>query len=132
EFKLDAKDRPTVTPASGTSSASATSPGSETPPPDAGEPGVPVTAGAATAGTLPLSGDLRALENSLRAMVREELKSQLGPINRELAEASRDQSPTLKEVAGGLGWVVGVTGVVFWARGRRPAKSVPEKSGTKD
>jgi nickel transport protein len=64
-------------------------------------------------------------QNSLRAIIREELMSQLGPINRELAQSRDDQTPTLREIVGGLGWVAGVTGLIFWLRGRRPVKPKP-------
>ncbi|MDR1677512.1 MAG: hypothetical protein LBS44_03880 [Deltaproteobacteria bacterium] len=55
---------------------------------------------------------------ALRSVIRQELGSQLGPITRALTEAD-DKSPTLKDIIGGLGWVVGLFGLAFWYSGRK-------------
>ncbi|MDR3135419.1 MAG: hypothetical protein LBU69_04910 [Deltaproteobacteria bacterium] len=54
----------------------------------------------------------------LRIMLREELGNQLGPINRALAETG-DNSPSLKDIIGGLGWLAGIFGLAFWLAGRK-------------
>jgi nickel transport protein len=72
---------------------------------------------AVTAGVASTPAVLNISLNELRAMFREELGSQLGPINRALAEAE-DDTPTLKDIIGGLGWLVGIFGLAFWYSGR--------------
>jgi nickel transport protein len=54
----------------------------------------------------------------LRSIIRQELGAQLGPITKALAEAD-DKSPTLKDIIGGLGWLVGIFGLAFWYSGRK-------------
>ncbi|MDR1312910.1 MAG: hypothetical protein LBQ12_04245 [Deltaproteobacteria bacterium] len=58
-------------------------------------------------------------EETLRAVVREELKAQISPVVRALAEARDGGTPGLREIVGGLGWVAGVCGLVLWLK-RRP------------
>jgi nickel transport protein len=58
------------------------------------------------------------IESSIKTIVRDELKNQLNPINRKLAEASEAKPVKLKDIVGGLGWLVGITGIIFWSRGR--------------
>lgn len=59
------------------------------------------------------------LEENLRYIVREELQSQLSPIRKALAGGGSDQSPGLREIVGGLGWVVGLFGLAFWWTSRK-------------
>ncbi|MDR1608391.1 MAG: hypothetical protein LBT38_08310 [Deltaproteobacteria bacterium] len=59
---------------------------------------------------------------SLRVLVREELKTQLSPINRALAESRKTAEPGYREIIGGLGWLVGVFGLTTWLMGRRKAQ----------
>lgn len=98
EFKLRAEDLPGAAPAAGESFSR----------PEAA-PAPKVTEAA----------DSGNLEESLRRMVREELQSQLSPIHKALAEGQRGQSPGLREIVGGLGWVAGLFGLAFWWTGRK-------------
>lgn len=79
----------------------------------------PFSPEAASPSAVTKSADSGNLEESLRRMVREELQSQLSPIRKALAEGGRDQSPGLREIIGGLGWVVGLFGLAFWWTGRK-------------
>jgi nickel transport protein len=71
------------------------------------------------------SQDANAISTTLsaqeiRSIIREELKAQLGPIMRNLAEQKDDKTPGLREIVGGLGWIVGLLGIITLARGTRP------------
>ncbi|MDR1043540.1 MAG: cobalamin biosynthesis protein CbiL [Candidatus Adiutrix sp.] len=89
------------------------------PPPEAAVPAGP-EADSAEASALPAPPGLSAdLETRLRNIVREELRAQLGPINRALAESENAGEPGLREIVGGLGWLAGLAGLAFWLAGRR-------------
>jgi nickel transport protein len=62
-------------------------------------------------------------QDQLRAIVREELKAQIGPVMRALAETEDDRTPGLREIVGGLGWIVGILGLIIIVRGRKGPKS---------
>ena len=57
----------------------------------------------------------------LRIMIRDEMEQQLAPIRRTLASQSAD-GPGVAEIIGGLGWIVGLTGIVLFFLGRRREK----------
>ncbi|MDR2459409.1 MAG: hypothetical protein LBE38_01300 [Deltaproteobacteria bacterium] len=80
-----------------------------------GENQSPQAANEASAGSSQGEGLVNASAEEIRDIVRQELKAQMGPINRQLA-AQENKTPGLREIVGGLGWVVGITGVIFWAR----------------
>jgi nickel transport protein len=63
--------------------------------------------------------------NTIRAVVRQELATQLGPINKQLVLQSEDQTPGLREIIGGLGWLAGVFGLAFWWSARRRRAKTP-------
>jgi nickel transport protein len=111
EFTLPAADRPAAAapPAPAALGAPAGGP--------SGPAGTPPSDAAATAGASPAVSP-----DSLRAIVREELKAQIGPLSRALAEARDDRTPGLREIVGGLGWLVGIAGLALWLK-RRPAAS---------
>lgn len=58
------------------------------------------------------------LEESVSSAVRAELQRELTPIRRELAAAT-ETGPSLTDILGGLGWIIGMGGIVAWARSRR-------------
>ena len=58
-------------------------------------------------------------EEEFRALVDAALESRLGPIRRELA-ALRDDGPSLRDVIGGLGWIMGIVGAGLYFARRRP------------
>ncbi|MDR2387698.1 MAG: hypothetical protein LBE80_08975 [Deltaproteobacteria bacterium] len=106
EFKLRAEDLPPLE-----TSATPTEP----------EPSGDASASAnpsGNAGTASVPAGSGANLEQLRTMFRQELGSQLGPITRALTEAD-DKSPTLKDIIGGLGWLVGIFGLAFWYSGRK-------------
>lgn len=47
---------------------------------------------------------------ALRTVIQEELRQQLGPIRRALAEQNEDRTPKLRDIIGGLGWIIGLAG----------------------
>ena len=61
-------------------------------------------------------------EAQLRQIIREELQKELAPIQRASAEKN-DQTPTLREIIGGLGWIVGIFSLLFWLLQRKKEKN---------
>jgi nickel transport protein len=105
EFRLRAEDlgpAPTAGPAVGASGSSTVAP--------------------AAAASAVLGGTADAGADALRAIVREELAAQLGPITRRLAADADDQTPGAREIVGGLGWLAGLFGLLFWRSARARAK----------
>lgn len=53
-------------------------------------------------------------EAVLRRIVREELQNQLSPMRQYMAEKLEDKTPGVKEIIGGIGWLVGLGGLGLW------------------
>ncbi|MDR1039669.1 MAG: hypothetical protein LBR80_05770 [Deltaproteobacteria bacterium] len=94
--------------------------------PAAGTTATSSSAAAAAPSSSPSAATAGFSEEALRSIVREELKTQISPVVRALAEAREDRSPGLREIVGGLGWVAGISGLVLWL------KRGPGTSGQKD
>ena len=62
--------------------------------------------------------DLAKIETLLRAIVSEELQKQLSPIRRSLAEQNKDETPRLRDIIGGIGWLLGLGALAQWLRQR--------------
>ena len=56
-------------------------------------------------------------QQALRQIVAEEVNKALNPVRRTLAENS-EHEPTLQDVLGGIGWIVGMAGIVAWMQSR--------------
>ncbi len=85
-------------------------------------PAAPATPAATPAPAPEEQGARRApalTEEEFRALVDAALESRLGPIRRELA-ALRDDGPSLRDVIGGLGWIMGIVGAGLYFARRRP------------
>ena len=54
----------------------------------------------------------------VRAIVGESLNAGLAPIRRELAALS-SPGPTVRDIVGGLGWIMGLIGIACWFMARR-------------
>lgn len=54
----------------------------------------------------------------LRVIIRDEMEQQLAPVRKALAAKSAE-GPTITEVIGGLGWIVGLVGIVLFFLSRR-------------
>lgn len=65
----------------------------------------------------PRAGGVIAPE-SLRLIIRDEMENQLAPMRRELA-ARTAEGPTLTEIIGGLGWIMGFVGIILYFLSRR-------------
>jgi nickel transport protein len=126
EFTLPAADRPAAAapvaeggtgtaPSGSPSGTSGTGPGPSGTVPDADG------TASGPSGTVPGPGTHTSgiSEEALRSIVREEIRTQISPVVRALAEARRDRTPGLREIVGGLGWVAGIGGLVMWLK-RRP------------
>lgn len=57
----------------------------------------------------------------LRRVVSEELSKGLSPVRKALAE-SHDQEPTMRDILGGMGWIIGLAGMAAWAQSRRQCR----------
>lgn len=78
-------------------------------------PSVPTAGGPATA---PSWSGTDA--EQLRELIREALRTELEPLRRELRRAQHSE-PGLKEILGGLGYIIGLAGLAsFWLRRRKP------------
>lgn len=53
-----------------------------------------------------------------RAIVAEELERALAPVKRELAARSAD-GPTVRDIIGGIGWIIGLVGIALYFKSRR-------------
>ncbi len=86
--------------------------------PGHGEP--PVDAAATPPASLKeLPEDLQDIvRNAVRQELAQQLEQQLGPIRRSLA-AMQNPTPGLREIVGGLGWILGLCGVAALAYNRR-------------
>jgi nickel transport protein len=60
----------------------------------------------------------------LRRIVNEALDAKLAPIKRELL---KDKGPSVSEVLGGVGYLVGIAGVLAWAASRKRGKNGEER-----
>ncbi|MDR2405640.1 MAG: hypothetical protein LBE27_04650 [Deltaproteobacteria bacterium] len=120
EFKLREEDLPSPDPATDTGSVSETEPAASAASSASGA--ASGAAGAPVPSTSSPPGASSASSDEIRQVVRSELKSQLGPIMRALAEQNDDKTPGLREIVGGLGWIVGLLGIITLARGRKTPK----------
>jgi nickel transport protein len=72
----------------------------------AGGDAAPESGGQAAQAPSPAFPGLTAAE--ARALIREELQSQLAPIQRTLARDQERNGPELKDIIGGIGWILGI------------------------
>lgn len=61
----------------------------------------------------------------LKKMLQEVLEQELAPIKRSIAKAN-DKTPGFRDIMGGIGYLLGLAGLVAWLRNREP-KSRPQK-----
>lgn len=54
----------------------------------------------------------------LRMIIRDEMEQQLAPVRKALAQQA-SSGPSLTEIIGGLGWIVGIVGIAFFFLSRR-------------
>lgn len=60
-------------------------------------------------------------EQLLRRIVEEELEKKLTPLRRMLAE-SKDNSPGLRDILGGIGYILGLAGILAWLQAKKQHK----------
>ena len=58
-------------------------------------------------------------EALIRAIVQEELRKQLSPMRQYLAEKLEATGPGIRDIVGGIGWLVGLGALGFWYSQRR-------------
>ena len=59
-----------------------------------------------------------ATPDEVRAIVNAALDAKLGPIRRDLA-AQVNAGPSLRDIIGGIGWILGLAGIGLYFKGRR-------------
>jgi len=64
-------------------------------------------------------------DDKLKQMIQELLTQELAPIKRSLA-AAEDKKPGFHDIMGGIGYLLGLAGLVAWLKNRRP-KDLSEK-----
>lgn len=63
-------------------------------------------------------GGQEAHVEHVRKVVREELENHRAELRRAIAKASTDE-PTFAEIVGGIGWIVGIVGIILYLKSRR-------------
>lgn len=61
-------------------------------------------------------------EQQIRRVIAEEMSKALSPIRQSLAEHLNPE-PSLRDILGGLGWLIGLAGMAAWAQSRRTKRS---------
>ncbi|HEU6436377.1 MAG TPA: hypothetical protein VE028_02925 [Nitratidesulfovibrio sp.] len=84
---------------------------------DAPKAAAPLSATTQPAGTAASTG-VAIDEAALRRIVAEAVAEQVGPLRHSLA-AMQSGGPRMADVAGGIGYIVGLAGIALWARSRR-------------
>jgi nickel transport protein len=84
-------------------------------------PAVPTATPTPAAQTYAVSATTVVGEQLLRRVVSEELSKGLSPVRKALAER-HDQEPTLRDIVGGMGWIIGLAGMAAWAQSRRQCR----------
>jgi nickel transport protein len=91
------------------------------------------TDNSANTGTSPASGTVPGAvsgttDQQIRQIVRDELTAQISPLVRKISEITDDKTPGIREIVGGLGWIVGIGGLIFWVRRRKEPLPKPTTS----
>jgi nickel transport protein len=60
-------------------------------------------------------------EQQLRRIVAEEISKGLSPVRKTLAE-NQEHKPSLHDLLGGIGWIIGLVGITAWAQSRKNHK----------
>ena len=87
-------------------------------PAEAAPPAVTSIVPATPAPATPAAADGALTAPEVRAIVAEALASGLSPIRRELAALS-SPGPSVRDIIGGLGWIMGLVGIACWFMARR-------------
>jgi len=64
-------------------------------------------------------GDLDVSTEQIREVVDQALKERLKPIERRLAAMEKERGPGITEVLGGIGYIIGLMGIVLYFKSRR-------------
>lgn len=88
------------------------------------------SSGAAPKAAPPVAGQAEDV-SGLQAVVRRELQRQLAPIHQALAEIQEGKGPGLREIIGGIGWIMGLAALAQWgvSRRKKPAENPPREKG---
>lgn len=80
------------------------------------------SAGSVSTGSTSAAPSAGVSEEQLRRIVAEEMSKSLSPVRQSVAE-SLDPEPTLRDILGGVGWLIGLAGLAAWAQSRRSRHS---------
>ena len=67
----------------------------------------------------PSSSPSQVETDRIRKVVEETLDSRLKPITKALAEIERDKGPGLTEIIAGIGYIVGIMGIILYFRAKK-------------
>ena len=117
EFLLPASELPSGNPGS-TQKLEETSAGFSPPPADSLPVDLSVSTALGEVSTPTTPDALSFSQDALRAVIREELSRELHPIRRALAAQAHNETPSLRDVFGGLGWIFGLaaTAALYYTR----------------
>lgn len=87
-------------------------------PPTAAKPAATAVTSIVSASAAPAAAEGALTAPEVRAIVAEALASGLAPVRRELA-ALASPGPSLRDIVGGLGWIMGLVGIACWFMARR-------------
>jgi nickel transport protein len=62
----------------------------------------------------------------LKQLITEVLEEQLAPIRRSLAKAE-NKKPTINDILGGIGYLIGLAGLAAWLKNRSPQKTTRQQ-----
>jgi nickel transport protein len=65
------------------------------------------------------SPEIKADMKAIREMMEEILDARLNPISRSLARIQEEKGPGFTEVAGGIGYIVGIMGIALYVKNRK-------------
>ena len=68
---------------------------------------------------MPSTSPSRENMDQIRKVVEETLDSRLNPIAKALAEIERDKGPGLTEMIAGIGYIVGIMGIILYFRAKK-------------
>jgi nickel transport protein len=81
-------------------------------------PGQPPVTSLAQPVTAPKTESTNLNRDELKQMLEELLKQELAPIKRSLA-ATENRKPDFRDIMGGIGYLLGLAGLVAWLKNRR-------------
>ena len=61
-------------------------------------------------------------KDTMRQLIQQELQKQLGPVHKSITELKQNDHLRLKDIIGGIGWIIGLAGFASWICQRQKQK----------